>query len=243
MIHGPFRRLCLLLAFLLLGASPASAQSFASLFTTLPADFGHLVTPSSAVVAGIGGGAALLVHPADDEIAEWIGADSGTTRSNAFKAGDVLGDVPVQVGFALGTYIVGRASGRAALSSAGADLIDAQIVNGALTWALKASVDRTRPNGSTHSFPSGHSSATFATAAVIQQHFGWKLAIPFYGLGTYVGLSRMVEREHFASDVIVGTAVGLVAGRAAAFGHGPHRVAFSPTMLPGGMMVVGTVGR
>jgi membrane-associated phospholipid phosphatase len=243
MSRGPLRRVFPLLAFLLLGTSPAGAQSFSSLFTTLPEDFGHLFTPSSAVVLGIGGGASLLVYPHDDSIAEWIGADSGTTRSNIFSAGDVLGDVPVQGGLALGAYIVGWAAGQARLQSAGADLIDAQIVNAALTWGLKATVHRTRPNGSAHSFPSGHSSATFATAAVLQQHYGWKVGIPFYGLGTYVGLSRMVGREHFASDVIFGTTVGIIAGRAAAFGHGRGRVAVSPTFLPGGMMVVGTVGR
>ena len=76
----------------------------------------------------------------------------------------------------------------ARVGALGADLVDAQIVNGVLTQGIKAAVNRTRPNGSNHSFPSGHTSATFATAAVIQQHYGWKVAAPFYALGGYVSV-------------------------------------------------------
>lgn len=225
----------------LLCASPAGAQSVASLFTTLPADFVHLFTPSNAIILGIGGGGSAAIHPKDDEIARRVQAEVGG-RERFFEAGAPLGNGAVQGAIALGTYVAGRAMHSTRVGTMGADLVDAQIVNGVLTQALKAAVNRTRPNGSKHSFPSGHTSATFATAAVIQEHYGWKAAAPLYALGGYVSASRMVDHEHFASDVIFGAALGMVSGRAASFGHGPHRVAVSPSVQPGGIAIVGSFG-
>jgi membrane-associated phospholipid phosphatase len=225
----------------LLCAAPAGAQSVASLFTTLPADFAHLFTPSNAIILGIGGVGSGAIHPKDDAIAEHVRADTGA-RKSFFKAGAAIGDGAEQGAFALGMYIIGRASHSARVGALGADLVDAQIVNGILTQGLKYAVNRTRPNGSSRSFPSGHTSATFATAAVIHEHYGWKVAVPFYGLGGYVSASRMVDQEHFASDVIFGAALGIVSGRAASFGHGPHRVSVSPLAVPRGIAVIGTIG-
>jgi membrane-associated phospholipid phosphatase len=223
----------------LLCAEPASAQSVGSLFTSLPADFAHLFTPSNAIILGGGGTGSAAIHPKDDSIAARVQQTTGA-RATFFGAGATLGEGGAQAAFALGVYIAGRASHNARLGAMGADIVDAQIVNGVLTQGLKYAADRTRPNGSRHSFPSGHTSATFATAAVIQQHYGWKVAAPFYALGGYVGMSRIVDREHYASDVIFGAALGIVSGRAASLGHGPHRVSVSPRLQPGLVSVVGT---
>ena len=43
--------------------------------------------------------------------------------------------------------------------------------------------------------------------------------------------------------LLVGAGVGLASGRAAAFGHGPQRVTVSPSLSPGGIAVIGTIGR
>ncbi len=231
----------LALALCLLCAAPAGAQSVASLFTTLPADFAHLFTPSNAIILGIGGAGSGAIHPKDDSIAERVHAESGA-RKRFFEAGAMIGDGAEQGAFALGMYIIGRASHSARVGALGADLVDAQIVNGVLTQGLKYAVKRTRPNGSSHSFPSGHTSATFATAAVIQEHYGWKVAAPFYALGGYVSVSRMVDRQHFPSDVIFGAALGIVSARAASVGHGLKRVTVSPSLRPGGIAIVGSFG-
>jgi len=222
-------------------ASSAQAQSVGSLFTSLPADFAHLFTPVNGIIAGIGGAGSAAVHPTDDEIAAHIYQASGSTH-DVFHAGAGIGDGTTQAGFALATYIAGRASHHAGLGQLGADLVDAQIVNGVLTQGLKTAVDRRRPTGSKHSFPSGHTSATLATASVIQEHYGWKMAAPFYALGGYVSISRLVDNQHWASDVIFGAAIGIVSGRAASFRHG-QRVSVSPSLLPGGFTVNGSIWR
>lgn len=233
-------RTCVLWFALAASAAPASAQSVASLFTTLPSDFAHLFTPANGIIAGIGGAGSLAIHPKDDEIAADIYDPSGS-RHTFFRAGASIGDGVEQASFALGTYVIGRLSGNVRLGAAGADLVDAQIVNGILTQALKGATHRTRPNGGPHAFPSGHTSATFATATVIHEHYGWKWAAPAYAAGAYVSVSRMVDNKHWASDVIFGTAVGIVSGRAASLGHGQRRVSVSPAILPGGFGVVGSI--
>ena len=232
-------RAATLVTLMLACSVPAHAQSVASLFTTLPADFAHLFTPVNGLIAGIGGAGSLAIHPKDDEIAADIFAPTGG-RHDFFRAGATLGDGVEQGGFALGMYIIGRVSHSTRLTALGADLVDAQIVSGVITQTIKAAAHRTRPNGGNHSFPSGHTSATFATASVIQQHYGWKAGAPLYALGAYVSVSRMVDNKHWASDVVFGTAIGIVSGRAASFGHVPQRISVAPSVLPGGFAIVGS---
>jgi len=229
-----------LVAFVLLVAAPARAQSVASLFTTLPADFAHLFTPTNGLIAGIGGAGSLAVHPKDDEIAADLYDPSGARR-DFFRAGASIGDGVEQSAFALGTYVVGRVWRKPRIANAGADLVDAQIVNGVLTQGIKAATQRRRPSGGSHAFPSGHTSATFATAEVLREHFGWKWGAPAYAVGAYVSVSRMVDNKHWASDVVFGTAIGLISGRAASYMHFSPRVSIAPSMLPRGIAIVGTL--
>jgi membrane-associated phospholipid phosphatase len=224
---------------LCLTAAPARSQSVASLFTSLPGDFAHLFTPTNGIIVGVGGAGSAAIHPKDDEIAADVYQPSGG-RHDFFHAGATIGDGVEQSAVALGTYIVGRASHHASIGQLGADLVDAQIVNGVLTQGIKAATDRRRPSGGAHSFPSGHTSATVATAEVIREHYGWKWGLPFYALGGYVSISRMVDNDHWASDVIFGTAIGIVSGRAASFNHVSHHVAIVPSVLPGGFAVLGS---
>jgi membrane-associated phospholipid phosphatase len=225
---------------LLYAAPSAHAQSIASLFTTLPSDFAHLFTPANALIVGIGGAGSLAVHPKDDEIAADIYAPSGGRR-DFFRAGASIGDGTEKSAFALGTYVVGRVWRKPRVAVAGADLVDAQIVNGVLTQGIKYATDRRRPDGGARAFPSGHTSATFATAEVLREHFGWKWGMPAYAIGAYVSVSRMVDNKHWASDVVFGTAIGLVSGRAASLGHVSQRVSITPSLFPRGIAIVGTL--
>ena len=85
-----------------------------------------------------------------------------------------------------------------------------------------------------YSFPSGHTSVSFATATVVQRHFGWKAGAAAYGLASYVAASRIQEKRHFLSDVAFGATIGILAGRAVTVGTGDHRFAISPMAAPGG---------
>lgn len=79
----------------------------------------------------------------------------------------------------------------------------------AATLILKYAVSERRPDGSNmHSFPSGHSSVSFASAAFIQRRYGWKFGGPAYAVATYVAWGRVYAKKHHWWDVIAGGAIG-----------------------------------
>lgn len=77
------------------------------------------------------------------------------------------------------------------------------------TLILKYSVKEWRPDHSNrHSFPSGHTATTFATAAFLQRRYGWKFGAPAYALAAYVGWGRVFAKKHHWWDVVAGAAIG-----------------------------------
>jgi len=161
-----------------------------------------------------------------------------------FGPGQTIGAATTQLAGAFATYSIGRATGHPKISMLGADLIRAQLVSQAMTQTVKMAVGRTRPDGTSFSFPSGHSASAFATAAVVQRHFGWKAGIPAYTVATYVAASRIQVQRHYLSDVAFGAAIGMVAGRTVTLGHGNARFAVAPAAALGGAGVNFTwVGR
>lgn len=82
------------------------------------------------------------------------------------------------------------------------------VTNLGVTYALKVGINRTRPNGGDHSFPSGHTSASFQGASFIHARYGWKYAIPAYIGASFVGYSRVYANKHFTSDVLAGAVIG-----------------------------------
>jgi hypothetical protein len=73
---------------------------------------------------------------------------------------------------------------------------------------LKEAVNKTRPDGGKHSFPSGHTAAAFMGASFIQRRYGWFWGIPSYGLAGLTGYSRIRADKHDIHDVFWGAAIG-----------------------------------
>jgi len=69
-------------------------------------------------------------------------------------------------------------------------------------------------NGS-NSFPSGHTTVAFAAATVFASEYRDKPLIPIfaYSVATLIGVSRITENKHWSTDVLVGAAVGFLAGK------------------------------
>jgi membrane-associated phospholipid phosphatase len=196
-------------------------------------DFGALLSTRTGTILGLGGGAALAAHPADKYVNRHVrGSDY-----RLLGPGRIVGNAGMQLGSAAGMYLLGYglAGRNSAAARVGAELVRAQLVTQALTLGIKASVRRERPDGQGRlSFPSGHSSTTFATASVLASHFGWRVALPGYLVATYVASSRLHENRHNASDVIFGAALGVAVGQTIrARREAP--ISIHPVVLPGGV--------
>ncbi len=216
------------------GAAPSSdlVPGIGRIFADTLTDFRRLPSRDSAMILGIGGLAAVVSHPSD---ARWSQSFSGATSMHGtFAAGQTIGAASTQIAAAFATYSIGRMTGHPKLAIMGADLVRAQFVSQTLTQVIKLGTGRTRPDGTSLSFPSGHTASAFATAAVVQRHLGWKAGIPAYAVASYVAASRIQGQRHYFSDVAFGAAVGMVAGRTVTIGRGDMRFTVSPAAAPGG---------
>mgnify|MGYP003635469063 CR=1 FL=1 len=84
------------------------------------------------------------------------------------------------------------------------------VVNQALTIGLKMAIDKPRPDLSNNaSFPSGHSSTTFQSAAFIQKRYGWKYGTAAYALAGFTAYSRIQADKHDGWDVLAGAIIGV----------------------------------
>jgi len=198
---------------------------------------------STWVILAIGGAAAAVAHPVDDEVnARLVGSDA---VGRFFAPGKYVGSVYVQAGTAVGLYLIGRyvlphpdgASKTNKVSHLGFDLIRSLAVSQALTQGIKIAVRRDRPTGECCAFPSGHASAAFSTAAVLERHLGYRAAWPTFAVAAYVGASRLHDNRHFLSDVLFGGALGVATGWTVVGRHGRSDYALMPVPVRGGVML------
>lgn len=201
----------------------------------LVSDVKHLPSKENLFWTAVGGGLALAVHPVDDNVNEALtGSDFATAF---FKPGAVIGSLPVLLGSATTIYVVGRTKDEPKVSHMGMDLMESLAISEGLTQALKYTTRRERPDGSSHnSFPSGHAADTFAFATALERHLGWKGAVPAYIFSSYVAISRLPANRHWFSDVMFGSAVGIIAGRTVTRHGRDFPVAVAP--LPGGVAIL-----
>jgi len=82
-----------------------------------------------------------------------------------------------------------------------------------VTAGLKEAFPEQRPDGSNRkSFPSGHTSVSFAAAATLNNRYGWKAGLPAHIAALFVGVARVKADKHHWYDVAAGAAIGETAG-------------------------------
>jgi membrane-associated phospholipid phosphatase len=151
------------------------------------------------------------------------------------------GNLYLQAGAGLATYVVGRTISSPKLAALGGDLVRAQLLSQTIVQGVKFAVGRERPDSSNQqSFPSGHSASAFATATVLQRHLGWKVGVPAYAFAGFVATSRMASSKHYLSDVLLGAGVGIAAGRTVTVHMGRHEFAVAAAPTRGGAMMTFT---
>jgi undecaprenyl-diphosphatase len=107
---------------------------------------------------------------------------------------------------------------RAAVRAAAAIGIESALVNGPVKWLFRrerptTTDDRPLPlrQPRTSSFPSGHASSAFLSAALLSDGDP-RLRPLYYGLAVVVSLSRIHVKIHHASDVAAGAGLGVALG-------------------------------
>ena len=87
-----------------------------------------------------------------------------------------------------------------------------------VTQAIKYSVYEKRPGypDDHRSFPSGHSSASFAFASVVAAQHGWIWGGLAHGLASFIAISRSNDDFHYLHDITAGITIG------ASFAWGVH---------------------
>ena len=104
--------------------------------------------------------------------------------------------------------------------------IDAQrsiLVGGASAFILKTVIGQKRPPGPIeykhftldsryHAMPSGHTTTAFALATTVARHYP-KYKYLSYSLATLVGVSRLYEDMHWASNVVAGAGLGYISAK------------------------------
>ena len=99
-------------------------------------------------------------------------------------------------------------------------VVVADVIADVLAEVGKTVFDRHRPfetqlgpRSSTHSFPSGHSATAFACATVLAS-LAPRWRGPFYLLAALIALSRVYNGLHYPTDVLAGSALGVLVGLA-----------------------------
>jgi membrane-associated phospholipid phosphatase len=210
---------------------------------------GPLFTYRDALLAGTFAIAARAVHPLDDYYARRL-QDSSTQANRKLQLLATFVRTTAAPGsYVIGgsLYAVGRLARNRKLASLGLHGTEALVVGEATAVVLKAVVGRQRPyihprnansyqflRGATQgdayrSFPSGHAVAAFAAAAAVTAETSrndptstWYVAPIMYGGAALVGVSRMYNNQHWASDVLVGAGIGTFAGLKVVRFHDSH---------------------
>jgi membrane-associated phospholipid phosphatase len=216
-----------------LGAAPADAQNADSLKASREPLFG---ARDAWYAAGFALGAIALA-PVDLRIADSL--QDSTTQANRFLRDSATGfrvlGRPGSLILATGMYAAGRLAGGSALADAGLHTAESLALAIVTTDVLKSLAGRARPEQDPDdpldfgpgrgfgdheytSFPSGHTTAAFAAAAALSNEItrlhptrGWVKPV-LYGAAGLVGVSRMYNNKHWASDVVIGAAIGTFSG-------------------------------
>ena len=232
-----------------LAPSLAAAQQTQTDTTGVKPSAEPLFTSRDAIYAGAFTVATIALFPLDRHIASNL-QDKQNQSNRFFHHQATNFRLIAQPGaFAIGgaMYLGGRLSHNERLADLGLHGSEAILVGLTATGALKGLAGRARPykdinnahdfrfgrgfsGGSDYSsFPSGHTLTGFAAAAAVTAetrrwwpHSTWYIAPVMYGGATLIGMSRMYNNKHWASDVMLGAAIGTFAGRKVVQYHHSH---------------------
>jgi len=179
---------------------------------------------------GVVTGAAVLAYTQDENIQKYFTGHQSTTADNFSKyVFEPFGRfAPVLIG---GLYLGGRFAKDNRLAGTSLTAAKAFVVSAVAAGIVKQLTHRHRPYQDDipdhanwdgpfssieyTSFPSGHATSAFSMATVYAMEYGSTIWVPVlaYTLATGTAVSRLYDNDHWASDVVIGSALGFVTGR------------------------------
>ncbi|MGH7603265.1 MAG: phosphatase PAP2 family protein [Gemmatimonadaceae bacterium] len=240
LMHKPFTSRALLA--ILLAAPPLSIATAQTVAPTAAPDTsgGAPLFNGRDVIRAVGfAGLTVAMFPIDRSVARRLTNERSKANrflNGASKGVEVIAD-PGSIIVGTSLYVIGRATDHPGIEDLGWHGTEAVLFGSGITWILKGLTGRARPfatadttahdfkfgggfgNADRQSFPSGHATAAFAAAAAVTSeaergwpgHF-WLVAPVMFGGASLVGVSRMYHDKHWASDVVLGAAVGTFSG-------------------------------
>ncbi|OGW34133.1 MAG: phosphoesterase [Nitrospirae bacterium GWC2_56_14] len=173
-------------------------------------------------------GATAVAYIFDQDIRGNLADSRSSSLDSLTEAGSIVGNPFLHLGIAGAVYGGGVVAESARYRDLGLMLGEAAILADASTFVLKQAVGRARPLtdrgrdsfrpfqfGSDYdSFPSMHTSSSFAMASIVAgTSESMMVKVLSYSTALFVGFSRIYEDKHWASDVVMGAAVGELCGR------------------------------
>ena len=240
------RRLNLTIAVLLTASSYATAQPADT--TTISRE--PLFTSRDAWIAAAFVGGSIAMYPADRYFARKLqspGNQENRFLENAASGFRFMG-TPGSMIIGVSMYGVGRVAKVDRMADLGLHGTEALLIAQNVVGLVKGMAGRARPEVTIEdernfrfgrgfgkrkdlyrSFPSGHSAMGFAAAAAVTSETSkwwpnstWYIAPIMYGGATMIAASRMYNNKHWASDVVMGAAIGTFAGTKVVRYHHSH---------------------
>ncbi len=194
------------------------------------------LTGETALVVGLIGAGIGVISTRDREIRGEVAHRKKDSLDDAASAISLFGYAPVLLGLNLGGVALGEGireySGDRKLLDTTLLALETQLITLAFSEGIAYATARSGPEDSSDpfsfklgrsSFPSSHTSQAFAVAAVFSDRYGQPVSALAYGLAGLVGISRVVQNKHWASDVAAGAAIGWAIGKALSLRHSKSR--------------------
>ena len=169
---------------------------------------------SNLLILGTAGFGTFIANRFDDQIQNYT-QQHGLLPDQVSRFGDLYGVMGSGILLPLSIIITSKAAddSNREMKEKLEFAASALVANGVTTVILKKLIGRERPNGlNNRSMPSGHTSQSFAVAAVVNEIYGQNAGIVAYLIASLVGISRINDNDHYLSDVIVGAGIGMAIG-------------------------------
>lgn len=209
-------------------SGPAPARPLVAAVDLFRRDLHHFIAPRTLVILGAGGALARLAIPHEDP--QGIVRDlSGSTWEGAANVGNTWGNGAFAAGLTGTLLLAGHVTRDSTMFSTGFQMARAGFYTVVLVEGLKVMVNRTRPDGTPYSFPSGHAAIATAMVPVLARGYGPRAGVPAGLLAGLTSIGRLEDRRHYLSDVIFGSALGLSVGLAVSEREPVHEIGLAFT--------------